>query len=65
MRTSHPREAQGPAGVGPLVRATRSQAEVDLLPPYGDPEVSYVGELATYVALGASAALTYRVLRQP
>lgn len=39
--------------VRPLVRATRNQAEVDLLPPYGDPEVGLVGELGTYFVLGA------------
>lgn len=40
----------------PLVRATRSQREVGYLPPYGDPEVSIPGEVATYVALGGLAA---------
>lgn len=34
--------------ITPLVRATRNQIEVDYLPPYGDPEVSIPGELATY-----------------
>lgn len=41
------------AGLTPLVRSSRTQAEIDYLPPYGDPEVSIPGELATYVALGA------------
>lgn len=36
----------------PLVRATHNQLEVDYLPPYGDPEVSIPGEIATYVAVG-------------
>jgi hypothetical protein len=40
--------------VRPLVRPTRSQREIDLLPPYGDPEVHLLGELATYVAVGAT-----------
>ena len=40
------------AGLLPMVRASRSQAEIDYLPPYGDPEVSIPGEIATYVALG-------------
>lgn len=39
----------------PLVRATRSQIEVDYLPPYGDPEVSIPGELATYAVVGGVA----------
>lgn len=39
-------------GVKPLVRSTRSQVEIDYLPPYGDPEVSIPGEAATYLALG-------------
>lgn len=39
-------------GVGPLVRASRNQLEVDYLPPYGDPEVSIPGELATYAVVG-------------
>ena len=43
------------SGVTPLVRATRSQIEVDYLPPYGDPEVSIPGELATYVVVGGVA----------
>lgn len=47
-----------------MVRPTRNQAEVDLLPPYGDPEVSLAGELATYLAVWAAAALVYRRLRQ-
>lgn len=38
--------------VRPLVRPTYSQLEVDLLPPYGDPEVHLVGEVGTYVAAG-------------
>lgn len=42
-------------GVMPLVRATRSQLEVDLLPPYGDPEVSIPGEFATYVVVSGLA----------
>ena len=42
-------------GVKPLVRSTRSQVEIDYLPPYGDPEVSIPGEAATYLALGAAA----------
>ena len=40
------------AGLMPMVRASRSQVEIDYLPPYGDPEVSIPGEIATYVALG-------------
>lgn len=43
-------------GETPLVRATRSQREVAYLPPYGDPEVSIPGEVATYVVLGGVAA---------
>jgi hypothetical protein len=40
--------------VTPLVRPTRSQVEVDYLPPYGDPEVNIPGEVATYLTLGAA-----------
>lgn len=40
----------------PPVRATRSQLEVDYLPPYGDPEVDLRGEVATYVLAGGLAA---------
>lgn len=43
------------AGVGPLVRPTRNQAEIALLPPYGDPEVSLLGEFGTYFVVGAAA----------
>lgn len=43
-------------GATPLVRATRSQREVEYLPPYGDPEVHLVGEAATYVLAGGLAA---------
>jgi len=43
----------------PLVRASRNQLEVDYLPPYGDPEVSIPGELATYAVVGG---LTVAVL---
>lgn len=50
--------------VGPLVRPTRNQAEIDLLPPYGDPEVTLVGEIGTYLALGALAAAGYALLRR-
>lgn len=42
----------GLSRVTPLVRATRTQLEVDYLPPYGDPEVSLPGELVTYVVVG-------------
>lgn len=41
--------------VGPLVRPTRNQAEIEALPPYGDPEVHVLGEFATYVVAGAVA----------
>ncbi|PSP86174.1 hypothetical protein BRC83_01985 [Halobacteriales archaeon QS_1_68_17] len=37
----------------PLVRPARSQAEIDLLPPWGDPEVHLLGELCTYAVVGA------------
>jgi len=36
----------------PLVRPTDSQLEVDLLPPFGDPEVHLVGEAGVYVTAG-------------
>lgn len=49
-------------GVKPLVRSTRNQLEIDLLPPYGDPEVSLPGEVATYAALGAAAVATFERL---
>lgn len=38
-------------GLAPLVRATHSQVEIDYLPPYGDPEVNLVGEIATYLVV--------------
>lgn len=44
----------------PLVRPTRNQAEVDLLPPYGDPEVHLLGELGTYFVVGAAATALLR-----
>lgn len=43
------------AGVLPLVRPTRNQAEVEYLPPYGDPEVSIPGEFGTYLLVGGGA----------
>lgn len=52
------------SGIGPLVRPTRSQAEVDLLPPYGDPEVTLRGEVGTYLTVGAAAALAYAAWRR-
>lgn len=52
------------AGLAPLVRPTRSQAEVELLPPYGDPEVSLAGELGTYLVVGAVGALAYAAWRR-
>lgn len=64
MGQSRPSGAQPSIGVGPLVRPTRSQAEVDLLPPYGDPEVTLRGELGTVLVVGAVAALLYRRLRR-
>lgn len=42
-------------GLTPLVRPTRSEIEVEYLPPYGDPEVSILGEVATYAVAGAAA----------
>lgn len=39
----------------PPVRATHTQIEVDYLPPYGDPEVNILGEVATYLVLGGLA----------
>lgn len=64
MNASPPRESLRRVGLAPLVRPTRNQAEVDLLPPYGDPEVSLAGELGTYLLVGAVAALVYRRLRR-
>lgn len=64
MPAPRPSEALRRVGLAPLVRPTRSQAEVDLLPPYGDPEVSLAGELGTYLVVGAAAALTYAALRR-
>lgn len=40
------------SGLLPPVRATHTQLEIDYLPPYGDPEVNVLGELATYLLLG-------------
>lgn len=51
-------------GLAPLVRPTRNEAEVALLPPYGDPEVSLTGELGTYLLLGAAATVGYALLRR-
>lgn len=48
--------------VRPLVRATRNQIEVEYLPPYGDPEVSIPGEVATYVIVsGLLVGVTERL----
>lgn len=52
MEPPGPAERSDGPRVTPLVRATRSQVEVDLLPPYGDPEVSIPGELLTYLVVG-------------
>ena len=64
MSASPSRESLRRAGLAPLVRPTRNQAEVELLPPYGDPEVTLLGELFTYLAVGALAALALRRLRR-
>ena len=64
MRSSEPAAVPQRVGLGPLVRPSRSQAEVDLLPPYGDPEVSLAGELGTYLALGGATALAYALWRR-
>lgn len=48
--------------MAPLIRSTRSQLEVDYLPPYGDPEVSLPGEAATYLALGVTAVELFEQL---
>lgn len=46
----------------PLVRASHNQIEVDYLPPYGDPEVSIPGELATYAVVGGLAVAAFERL---
>ena len=46
-----------------MVRATRNQIEIDYLPPYGDPEVSIPGEIATYALVGAAAVGGLELLR--
>ncbi|MFB6354570.1 MAG: hypothetical protein ABEJ92_10860 [Halobacteriales archaeon] len=63
MRPS-PSGALRRVGLRPLVRPTRSQAEVEWLPPYGDPEVTLLGELATYLLVGAVAALGVALLHR-
>lgn len=60
MGTSPSKQSLRRIGLAPLVRPTRNQAEVELLPPYGDPEVRFVGELTTYMLLAAIAVLLYR-----
>lgn len=55
VTSTEPKALLRQTGVTPLVRATRNQIEVDYLPPYGDPEVSIPGELATYAVVGAAA----------
>ncbi|MGQ4554634.1 hypothetical protein [Halobellus sp. GM3] len=40
----------------PFVRPTYNQFEVELLPPYGDPEVHVPGEVGTYVGIGVLAS---------
>lgn len=63
MRPSPPTGTLRRDGLRPFVRPTRNQAEVELLPPYGDPEVALAGELGTYLLLGAIAALVYWFVR--
>lgn len=46
----------------PLVRPTYSQLEVEILPPYGDPEVDLLGEAGTYVAAGLLVNATVELL---
>lgn len=62
MRPSPAKESLRRIGLAPLVRPTRNQAEVEFLPPYGDPEVRFVGELTTYLIVVSIAALLYRRL---
>lgn len=50
--------------VTPLVRATRTQLEVEFLPPYGDPEVSIPGEVATYLVVAGVAVAALDRLRE-
>ena len=45
--------AKETARIRPLVRPARTQAEIDLLPPYGDPEVHLLCELGTYILVGS------------
>jgi len=52
------------SGLGPLVRATHSDLEVACLPPYGDPEVNIVGEVATYAIAGGLAAGVLDILAE-
>lgn len=47
------RLARETARIRPLVRPARTQAEIDLLPPYGDPEVHLLWELGTYLLVGS------------
>ena len=51
-------------GVAPLVRPSRNQVEVEYLPPYGDPEVSIPGEVATYAVAGFAAVELLEQLRE-
>lgn len=64
MRASPSTDPLRRVGLAPLVRPTRNDAEVALLPPYGDPEVSLTGELATYLVIGGAAALGYSLVRR-
>lgn len=55
METKPPEGPPRSASVMPLVRATHHQIEIDYLPPYGDPEVSIPGEVATYFVVSGLA----------
>ena len=64
MGTSPSKKPLRRIGLAPLVRPTRNQAEVELLPPYGDPEVRFFGELTTFVLVATIAVLLYRRFRR-
>jgi hypothetical protein len=64
MGTSPSKEPLRRIGLAPLVRPTRNQAEVELLPPYGDPEVRFFGELTTFMLVVTIAVLLYRRFRR-
>ncbi len=47
-----------------MKRSANNQVDIDLLPPFGEPEVSIIGEAAVYAGVAIGIAYSIKLLQK-